>query len=595
MSAPPGDFYDESVAAAEPSKEVHLSEYWALLVKRRKLIAACVVVALAYSMISALLKKPEFEATVVLNVERDRGSLLDVNSLDQVSGYDPEYLPTQMRLIKSREIADRVVQKLDLAADPVFNPRKATVGQKPSAEVGTESLRGAINRSVARVQRSLSTAPIRGTNLVEVTCVAPSPRLAADIANAVAEAYIDWSLEAKFRIVNQASLFLAGQVEQLKAELDEKEKGLLAYGREKDIISVDPRANVTMQKLETLNRDYASAVAERVAKEARYYEVRTATPEALANTLSSGLVSQLQADLNRMERDYAEKLNLFKPEWPAMQQLKIQIDKEKQHLQDVIDESVTKAREAARSDYLTAQRREESLRSVLNSQKTEAMNLNTNAVEYNNLRIEVEAKRALLDSVTKKQAETEVMSRLRGERVSSIRIVDRALPPAGRSSPSYRRSALTGVLGGIFAGIGLAFFLSYLDRSFYTIEQVEQFVQLPALGVIPASGESPRKRRPRLLRRKRAGPAELSSGAAIELLPHRDTRSAVAEAYRAFRTALLLARAGGVRSIVITSCFPGEGRPRRRSTSRSFSRSSASGCWSSTPISIVLAYTRCSA
>ena len=315
-----------------------------------------------------------------------------------------------------------------------------------------------------------------------------------------------------------------------------------------------------MQKLETLNHDYASAVAERVAKEARYYEVRTATPEALANTLSSGLVSQLQADLNRMERDYAEKLNLFKPEWPAMQQLKIQIDKEKQHLQDVIDESVTKAREGARSDYLTAQRREENLRSVLNSQKTEAMNLNTNAVEYNNLRIEVEAKRALLDSVTKKQAETEVMSRLRGERVSSIRIVDRAQLPSGRSSPSYRRSALAGVFGGAFAGIALAFFLSYLDRSLYTMEQVEQFVQLPALGVIPASGESSRKRRPRLFRKKRSGPTELASGAAIELLPHRDSRSAVAEAYRAFRTSLLLARAGGVRSIVITSCFPGEGK-----------------------------------
>lgn len=561
MSAPPGDFYDDPVAVAEaPAKEVHLSEYWALLVKRRKLIAACVAIAFAYAIVSALLTKPEFEATVVLNVERDRGSLLDVNSLDQVGGYDPEYLPTQMRLIKSREIADRVVQKLDLAADPVYNPRKATLGRKAPAEAGAGSLRAAISRSVGRVQRSLTTAPIRGTNLVELTCVAPSPKLAADIANAVAETYIEWSLEAKFRIVNQASQFLAGQVEQLKAELDEKEKELLAYGREKDIISADPRTNVTMQKLETLNRDYSAALAERVAKEAKYYEVRNATPEALANSLSSGLVSQLQGDLNRMERDYAEKLNLFKPEWPAMQQLKIQIDKEKQHLQQVIDESVTKAREAARSDYTTALRREESLRSVLQSQKSEAMNLNTNAVEYNNLRIEVDAKRALLDSVTRKQAETEVMSRLRGERVSSIRIVDRALPPAGRSSPSYRRSALTGILGGALAGIALALFLSYLDRSLYTTEQVEQFIQLPALGVIPASGDAPRQQRRRLLPRSKPRPTELSSGAAIELLPHRDSRSAVAEAYRSFRTALLLARAGGVRSVVITSCFPGEGK-----------------------------------
>ena len=139
---------------------------------------------------------------------------------------------------------------------------------------------------------------------------------------------------------------------------------LLAYGREKDIVSVDPKTNVTLQKLETLNRDYAAAVTERVAKEARYYEARNSSPDALANQASSGLVSQLQNDVAKLEREYAEKLNLFKPEWPAMQQLKIQIEKEKQHLATVIEETVAKTRETARSDYVTALRREESLRSV---------------------------------------------------------------------------------------------------------------------------------------------------------------------------------------------------------------------------------------
>jgi uncharacterized protein involved in exopolysaccharide biosynthesis len=128
---------------------------------------------------------------------------------------------------------------------------------------------------------------------VDVTCVAPSAALAAKIANPVAETYIEWSLEAKFRIVNQASQFLSGQAEQLKSELDDKERELLAYGREKDIVSVDPKTNVTLQKLETLNRDYAAAVTERVAKEARYYEARNSSPDALANQASSGLVSQL--------------------------------------------------------------------------------------------------------------------------------------------------------------------------------------------------------------------------------------------------------------------------------------------------------------
>jgi succinoglycan biosynthesis transport protein ExoP len=554
MSEPVDSYEEPGPFAESPKPEVHLSEYWITLVKRRKLVFQCIAVALAASLISAALSKSEFAATAVLNVEREKGSLLDVTTLEQGGGYDPDYLPTQMRLMKSREIAERVAQKLGLAADPVFSPRKGGVVGKP------DPASDLVGPSAARVQRSITVSPIRGTNLVELTCVGPSSELAAKIANAVADTYIEWSLEAKFRIVNQASVFLSAQAEQLKAELDDKEKELLAYGREKDIVSVDPRTNVTLQKLETINRDYAAAVTERVAKEAKYYEARNTSPDSLANLASSGLVASLQNDVAKLEREYAEKLNLFKPEWPAMQQLKIQIEKERQHLASVVDENVAKAREGARSEYATAQRREESLRTVLQSQKSEAMNLNTNAVEYNNLRIEVESKRVLLDGILKKQAETEMMSRLRGERVSNIRIVDKALPPGGRSAPSYLRNVALGLVAGGGFGVALVFFLAYMDRSLHTTEQVEQTIGLPALGIIPATGGISRKNPRGLQRPEKEQGVPPADPDAIELLPHRDPRSPVAEAYRSFRTALLLSRAGGVRTVVVTSCFPGEGK-----------------------------------
>jgi capsular exopolysaccharide synthesis family protein len=549
------EFFDEPPAAESSPREVHLAEYLALLMKRRKIIALCVGLTVAFFLIRALMTKPSYGATAVLSIEPDSGTLLDMGDGSRGAIYNPEFLPTQMRLLKSREISERVVRKLNLGANRQFNPDKRSLKEaagKPltEADIPFDQLAG-------RVQGCIEVQPIRGTNLVELTCSAPSSQLAADIANAVAQTYIDWTLEAKFRILNQSSQFLGAQIEQLKSELDQKERDLLAYGREKDIISVDPRQNVTLQKLETLNRDYASAVGDRVSKEAKDYEARTASPESLANTVSSGLVAQLQSEVARLERDYAEKLNLYKPEWPAMEQLKIQIEKSRQHLASVIDETVAKARQQAHSDYLTALRREESLRNVMNSQKSEAMTLNTNAVEYNNLRIEVETKRTLLDSLLKKQAETEVMSRLKGERVSNIRIVDAAQASGGRSSPSYKRSLATGLFLGLGLGIGLAFLLSYVDRSFYSLQQVEEHVKLPGLGLIPRAGAAA-KTGPR---RMAKGPSPaLASSSFIELLPHTDPRSPIAEAYRSFRTALLLSRAGGVRSIVMTSCFPEEGK-----------------------------------
>ncbi len=553
--------------AEQPREEVHLSEYWSVIVKHRRLIVLCLVVAIFAGALVSLLSTPTYKATVVLNVEREKTSPFDVVTTPQYSSYDPEFLPTQTRLMRSREVAERAVSRLNLAQNADVVPPKSGFFSRSKSAKGpaTETM---VARAASVVQGGITTTPIRGTALVELSYVAGSPRMAADIANAVAEAYIDWNLEAKFAILGQASRFIGAQIEQLRSEVAQREKQLQAYARSEDIISVDPQTNVTLQKLESLNRDYSAAVADRVGKEARYYEMQSARPDAIADTVASGL-TQLRGEQAKMERDYADKLNLYKPDWPAMQQLKAQIDKGRQHLDQVVQETVSKAREVARSEYFTALRREQTLKSVLQGQKDEAMALNSNAIEYNNLKTEVDTKRALLDSLLKRQAETEVSVRLRGQRVSNIRVVDRALPPTTRFRPSYRRNAMMSVFFGLAAGIGLAFLLEYLDRSLRSTEHVEHFLQLPALGVVPAAGAGGVAYAPSYgsygfglprFKKGRRGAHRRSETVPVELMPHTHPRSAVAEAYRGFSAALLLSRAGGVKTLAITSVLPGEGK-----------------------------------
>lgn len=537
----------------QPASEVHLSEYWSVILKRRKLIAVIVALVLAVTVVMTLLTRSTYRATTVVNVERERTS---PTGLEQQSyqGYDPEFLPTQTRLMKSREIAERVAQRLNLSANPEFVAAKSGAVQDRNATPP-------VVKAAMAVQGQTEVVPIRGTNLVELSFVSSNPKTAADVANALAESYIDWNLEAKFKVLGQANKFLATQAEQLKSEIDQLEKELQAYGRQKDIVSMDPNANVTMQNLESLNAEYSAAVADRVAKEAKYYEIQNARPDAIADTLSNGLVANLRGEQAKLERDYAEKLNLYKPEWPPMQQLKAQIDKGRQHLNQVIEETVSKARENARNEYFTARRREESLKNVMAGQKSAAMTQNTNAVEYNNLKVEIDTKKSLLDAVLKRQAETEISSRLRGERMSNIRVVDRAIVPVARFRPSYRRNAMLGLFLGLALGVGLAFFLEYLDRSLRNAQQVEQYLHLPTLGIIPAVGSlaAGYGYGYKLIgkKKKETPPA---TDASIELIPHKHPRSTVAEAYRAFRAALLLSRAGGVKTISVTSSLPGEGK-----------------------------------
>jgi capsular exopolysaccharide synthesis family protein len=525
----------------------------------------------------SFLTPPLFRATTVVDVEKDKGSPLDIGTGQAIDfwGYNPEFVPTQIRLMQSREVAEKVVRRLDLVANPELNPPKRGVAAKPGQADDD------VIRLANQLKASMAVVPIRGTNLVELSFTAGSPKLAADIANALASAYIEWNMESKYRVVGQASEFLSKQIEQLKAEVEERERKLQSYSREKDIVSVDPHTNITLQKLEALNRDLSAATSDRVSKEARYYEVQNARPEAIAETLSGGVVTQLRNEQAKLERDYAEKLNLFKPSWPAMLQLQAQIQKGRQNLDAVIQETVAKARETARSEYQTALRREESLKAVLQTQKAEAMTLNTNAIEYNNLKVEVSTKRTLLDTLSKRQSETEVASRLSGSRESNVRVVDRAVPPTGRFRPSYPKNLLLGLFLGLAGGVGLTFFLEYMDRSLRRLEQVEQQLGLPALGLIPSIGHGAGDRygygRFGLRKGSRrygygllhGGKKKLSKEGEeaaqeplpdIELLPHAHPRSTIAEAYRAFRAALLLARAGGVQCIVVTSGFPGEGK-----------------------------------
>lgn len=550
------DLFDAPDAGAQP-RETHLSEYWAVIIRHRRLIAIAVGASLAIAAALSLFTPSTYRAMVVINVERDQTSAFEVQGTPQGRYYDPEFLPTQTRLMRSREVAERVVERLKLLQNPEFTPQTSGMAQGSDAASKDASERRLLGAAKA-VQAGISVTPIRGTNLVELSYVSRSPKLAADVANATANAYIDWHLESKYLIVGQASRFLATQIEQLRAEIAEKDQQLQAYSARKDIISVDPKTNTTLQNLEAVNREYGSAVADRVAKEARYYEIHNARPDAIADTLSNGLITQLRNEQAKLEREYAEKLNLYKPEWPAMLQQKAQIDKGRQHLNEVIQETVDKAREVARSEYVTAQRREGSLKAVLQGQKSEAMVLNTNAVEYNNLKTEVDTKRALVDSLLKRQAETEISSRLRGERVSGIRVVDRALPPGARFRPSHRRNVMIGLFVGLMIGLGLAFLLEYMDRSITSVDQVEHLLHMPALGIIPAVGASTRSMYGYGSKKKSA--TDPDANAPIELLPHMRPHAAATEAYRAVRASLLLSRAGGVKSLTVTSSLPGEGK-----------------------------------
>jgi capsular exopolysaccharide synthesis family protein len=257
-----------------------------------------------------------------------------------------------------------------------------------------------------------------------------------------------------------------------------------------------------------------------------------------------------------------------------------------------LEEETQNLVKGAYSEYQTSLNREKSLETEFNDQKNAAFKMNSSAVLYNGLKVEIQNKKTLLDSLLRRESETGVEARLKGLRTSNIRVVDRARVPVRPSSPNKRRNLILALILGLGGGVGLAFLFDFLDNSIKTSEDVERYSGLPTLGVVPKfslDGTNKdysygrrlkgRKEAPQLETGK-AGetalvPAEVGAEAgafvatveksdrpgAIELVPHFFPNSRLAESYRSIRTALLLSSADKpVKTIAVTSALPGEGK-----------------------------------
>ncbi len=570
----------EVLQTIDAEEEIDLTRWIEAFRRRRKLLFVVLGAVLGMSILLYLITPKKYLASTTIQIERKIPSVVAAEALMSVESYADaqSFYPTQYKLLESRGLAERVVRELRLAEDPVFNPKQGelVVGGETEEAAATDDER-VIGDLAERLLDGLKVKPIRNTRLVEISYQAPTPDLAARVANGVAQAYIDWGIELRSATVGRASGFLSSQIEELKKEIEDKEAELQAYSRSTDIVALDPNSNVVMQRLEALNKDYTAAMSTRIEKEAEYYSLVNAPKDTVADTFSAGLVPQLRRELLLLEQEYAKNLNTYKPEWPAMQELKAKIEKSRQNLEETVDQMVEEARKSAKTAYQTALRRERSLRDELATQKANAMKLNSAAVEYRNLKVEVSTRRQLLDDLLRKQSETGVAGRLQGTRSSNVIIVDRALVPDSAFRPSLKRNIALGLVLGLMLGIGAVLGVELLDRTLHTPDDVERVLGLPVLGVIPdvsqpaggygygygygyARHSSSKKKLKALRKEGRKAEPDDARPITVELLPHDNPRAAAAEAYRTVRTSVLLSSAGGLQSVVITSATSGEGK-----------------------------------
>ncbi len=546
--------------------EIDIRKYFAIIWRRRWTVISVTVIAVAIALIVSFVMRPVYTARGMVMIEKEP-NILSFEEIFQVETLRDDYFQTQHRLLQSRSLAERTIDRLKLWETEEFS------GKKP---INSEDLNNPVfkRKLVDNFLGRLEVKPIRMTRLVEVAFKAHDPKLAADCVNALIESFVDMNVEAKYEATEQATEFLNQQIAELRKEINQKEQELQNYGQEKDIVILSDQETTILDKLGELNKALTEAQIDRVRKESYYYGIREASPDFIPEALNNPLIQRLREDYLKLAREYAKMEEKFQPEYPEMQRLKAELDTARQLLQIETERLV----KAAYSEYQAAVKRENSLKALFEKQKEEAFQLNSNAILYNSLKIEIENKKNLQESLLKRQSETGVSARLRGLRTSNIRIVDRADIPISPSSPKKFRNLLLALFLGLFGGLGLALVMEYVDNSIKSVEDVERASGWPVLGAIPTfdengnfnnfyysyrSGDFDKKRKKaRRSREKDKDKKKVENGPkSIELITHLAPESNFAENYRSLRTALLLSGPKeNIKKLMITSPLPNEGK-----------------------------------
>lgn len=516
---------------------VDLSTYWRLALKHRILIIAIFMAAVMLGVGATFLMTPKYTASTTLQIDREAARVLNVEDTQPREALiqGEEFFQTQYGLLRSRSLADRVVDSLGLASSNAFiETMGARAPDRGTAAQQVDDRRRLVDKLI---QDNLSVSPIRGSRLVVVSFTSPDPELSTRIVNAFAENFIQSNLDRKFESSVYARRFLENLISQTRGRLEQAERQLVAYATQQQIITVAGGEGSTgdqslaSSSLVALNDELAQATASRVTAEANWRQANSSAVYNLPQVLQNPAYQRLREESAKLSAQYQQNLGIYRPEFPEMLQLRAQIDE----LDRQIGQLANGVRTSIQNEYRAALTRETALQARVQALKGDVLDIRGRSIQYNILQREVDTSRTLYDGLLQRYKEVGVTG---GVTTNNISIVDTATPPVKPSSPKLLINLLVSALLGLGLGVVVVFVFEALDESLTSPEDVESKLHLPVLGTVPKLDKG------------------LEPGVALA-----DKRSAFYESYQSLRTTLEFSTANGApQSLLVTSSRPGEGK-----------------------------------
>ena len=536
----------------EDEDVINLRDYWRVIMARKGTILLVTFLVVVATLISTSLQTSIYRSSTTLQIDRQADKVLQYEGVTAESGrYDWEFYQTQYELLKSKSLAQRVVDELGLESSAQFmgsgdeqkssffsDIRKAIKGliqgEEEKPVVSDEASDGPDLAAI--LQGGLTISPVRDSKLVVVSYDSPDPKLAARVTNAIAKNFVNTTLERRFEASSYAKTFLSERIKQVRAELEDSERTLAEYAQEREIIDLEEKQSILMHKIRELDSKLVSSEAQRIQDEAKYVEMKDAVLRGNLNVLESPVIQAYKERLVQLEAEYEEKLHIYKPAYPTMVQLKQRIDE----VQGKIDEEIQNIKTSALTKYKAAQREEAMLKARVAEIKVEILDLQSRSTDYQALKRDVETNRELYNGLLQRMKEVGVAS---GIGTNNISVVDKAEVASAPYKPNLKKNLMIALVLGLFGGIGLAFLFDHLDDTIKSGSDLEKLTGTAVLGIVPEVNK------------------QRENVESVALMTYEQPTSSLAEAYRSVRTALTFSTASGSPKVLhLTSSGAGEGK-----------------------------------
>ncbi|MEO6041110.1 MAG: polysaccharide biosynthesis tyrosine autokinase, partial [Croceibacterium sp.] len=434
----------------------------------------------------------------------------------------------------SRALAERVVQRLNLAANNQFF---AAMEAPKAAEGGSVAQRR--EAAIGLVRGHFTVDMPRETSVARLSFESTDPQTSAQIANAFAAEFIQSNLQRKFDSSAYARGFVSDQLEQARSRLEDSERQVNAYARQAGLIRTrdpsDEQSNqagsMTAASLMQLNQAANQAEAQRIAAEEKWNAERAQPLFSSQAVISSPAVQQMMARRADVQARLEAAKARYLPDHPTVRSLQAEYDQ----VQSGLTQAANEVRNSVRTDYQSAAGSAGRLRAQVNTLQGRTLAEQDRSVRYNTLAREADTNRQIYDGLLQRYRELNAAA---GITASNIAVIDQAQPPGSPSSPNLSRNIALALLAGLALATALVLIRDQIDDRLRVPEDVEAKLHLPLLGVIPRIDR------------------EQDVREALD-----DPKSPLAESYSALRTALLYStREGLPKILLVTSAQASEGK-----------------------------------